>query len=156
MKKRISGEAYDIKSKQYIDRNQKSNQGHIMPWSPHRVTVLSSKPTTCHSCGRTTGQTDRRMDARSFRRPCYAYYASSVNDAVFIISPMINTGSKSSWFLPSSKSDFPLLLLQYCARCWYIKQHADPRPIRDYTAQQSQPINSRRRYRRPIKIQNMQ
>jgi len=31
--------------------------------------------------GRTDGQTDRQTDARQFHRPCFAYYASSVNNS---------------------------------------------------------------------------
>jgi len=36
-----------------------------------------------HACcaGRTDRQTDRQTDARQFHRPCYAYYARSVNNS---------------------------------------------------------------------------
>jgi len=40
---------------------------------------------TCRSCGRTRRLTDRRMDTKSFYRPCTAYYVSSVNNKCSII-----------------------------------------------------------------------
>jgi len=49
----------------------------------------SSKPAAAACGGPIMGRMDRRTDARKFHRPCSAYYASSVNNIVVIIRPLM-------------------------------------------------------------------
>jgi len=50
--------------------------------------ALSSKPAAHRGCGRM--MTYRQTDARSFHRPCSAYYASSVNNSLQATAKMKN------------------------------------------------------------------